>query len=50
MVRVTNHICGTLAEPQTFQLTQTQITALLGDNTMWSDGNGDCEVTYLKRG
>ena len=26
-----------------------QITALIGNNTVWSDGNGDCKVTYLKK-
>ena len=31
-------------------LTPQQITALIGNNTVWSDGNGDCEVTYLKKG
>ena len=31
-------------------LTPQQITALIGNNTVWSDGNGDCEVTFLKKG
>lgn len=31
-------------------LTPQQINAIKGNNTMWSDGNGDCEVTYLKKG
>ena len=31
-------------------LTPQQINALTGNNTVWSDGNGDCEVTYLKKG
>ena len=39
-----------LATPLTYQLTPQQITALIGDNTIWSDANGDCEVTYLKKG
>ena len=28
-------------------LTPQQINAIKGNNTVWSDGNGDCEVTYL---
>ena len=39
-----------LKTPQTYQLTPQQITALIGDNTIWSDANGTCEVTYLKKG
>ena len=39
-----------LATPQIYQLTPTQITALIGNNTVWSDANGDCEVTFLKKG
>lgn len=39
-----------LAEPINYQLTPTQVTALLGNNTIWSDANGDCEVKYLKKG
>ena len=39
-----------LATPQTYQLTPKQVTALLGNNTIWSDANGDCEVKYLKKG
>ena len=31
-------------------LSPTQINALIGGNTVWSDGNGDCEVTFLKKG
>lgn len=31
-------------------LTPTQVTALIGNNTIWSDANGDCEVKYLKKG
>ena len=34
-----------LAIPQTYQLTPTEVTALLGDNTMWAD-TGDVTVTY----
>ena len=36
-------------EPQTVQLTGEQITALVGDNTLWSNTNADCTVTYLKK-
>lgn len=39
-----------LATPVTYQLTPSQISALIGDNTIWSDANSDCEVTYLKKG
>ena len=39
-----------LAEPINYQLTPTQVTALIGNNTIWSDANGDCEVKYLKKG
>ena len=39
-----------LATPITYQLTPQQVTALIGDNTIWSDANGNCEVTYLKKG
>lgn len=42
------HICGTLAEPQTFQLSPTQITALIGNNTMWADSDS-LEIKYLKK-
>lgn len=31
-------------------LSPTQINAIKGNNTVWSDGNGDCEVTFLKKG
>ena len=36
-------------EPQTVQLTGEQITALVGDNTLWSDANGDMTAVYLKK-
>lgn len=36
--------------PFTIQLTPTQITALLGDNTIWSDTNGSNSAVYLKKG
>ena len=31
-------------------LTPQQITALIGNNTVWSDANGDCEIKFLKKG
>lgn len=34
-----------LATPQTYQLTPTEVTTLLGDNTIWAD-TGDVTVTY----
>lgn len=34
-----------LAAPQTYQLTPTEVTTLLGDNTIWAD-TGDVTVTY----
>ena len=39
-----------LRSPKTYQLTPQQINAIKGNNTVWSDANGDCEVTYLKKG
>ena len=40
-----------LATPVTYQLTPQQVTALANQtNTIWSDANSDCEVTYLKKG
>ena len=31
-------------------LTPQQINAIKGNNTVWSDANGDCEITFLKKG
>lgn len=31
-------------------LTPQQINAIKGNNTVWSDANGDCSVVYLKKG
>ena len=31
-------------------LTPQQINAIKGNNTVWSDANGDCSVTFLKKG
>ena len=38
-----------LETPITFQLTPEQITALVGNNTIWSDTNGENAVVYLKK-
>lgn len=40
-------ICAELATPITYQLTPTQITALLGQNNIWAD-TGDIQVYYDK--
>ena len=39
-----------LATPVTIQLTAQQITALIGENNLWSDANGNLEVKYMKKG
>lgn len=39
-----------LATPQEIQLTPQQITALVGDNTIWSDADGSMTAVYLKKG
>ena len=36
-----------LANPQTYQLTPTQVNSLLGQNNVWHDANGNISVTYL---
>ena len=44
-------ICVELESPVLITtLTPTQITALIGNNTVWSDANGNLEVTYMKKG
>lgn len=43
-------ICYELAEAQTIQLSATQISALLGDNVIWSDTNGTNTAIYFKKG
>ena len=43
-------ICYELAEPQTVTLTPAQITALVGNNTIWSDADGQLTAVYLKKG
>lgn len=40
------YIVYPLATPQTYQLTPTQVTTLLGHNNMWAD-SGEVEVKYL---
>lgn len=35
--------------PQTVQLTPEQITALVGNNTLWSDANGDMTAVFFKK-
>ena len=37
-------------EPQTVQLTAEQITAIKGQNTLWSDANGSMTAVFLKKG
>ena len=39
-----------LATPQEIQLTPEQITAIVGDNTIWSDADGSMTAVYLKKG
>lgn len=39
-----------LATPQEIQLTTQQITALIGNNTIWSDADGSMTAIYLKKG
>ena len=40
-----------LATPVLFAtLTPQQINAIKGNNTVWSVANGDCEITFLKKG
>ena len=39
-----------VAEPQEIQLTPQQITALKGNNTLWSDADGSMTAIYLKKG
>ena len=43
-------ICYALLTPQEIQLTPQQINTLIGNNTVWSDANGDCEVIFMKKG
>ena len=44
-------ICYEIDSPQLITtLTPQQITAIKGNNTIWSDANSDCSVTFLKKG
>ena len=43
------NIVGKLATPQTVQLTEEQITAIKGQNTLWSDADGSMTAVYLKK-
>jgi hypothetical protein len=42
-----NQIVYKLAQPQVIQLSATQITALLNENNIWCDTNGDTKVKFL---
>ena len=45
------HVAYKLATPVLITtLTPQQINAIKGNNTVWSDANGDCSVTFLKKG
>lgn len=39
-----------LATPQEITLTPEQITAIVGENTIWSDADGSMTAVYLKKG
>lgn len=43
-------ILAKLTTPQEITLTPEQITAIKGNNTIWSDANGDLTAVYLKKG
>lgn len=40
-------LCYKLATPQTYQLTPTEVSTLLGENNVWADA-GDVEVVYVR--
>ena len=42
----TQSIVYPLATPQTYQLTPTEVTTLLGDNTVWMDADGKIKLDY----
>ena len=42
-------VCEELVTPITIQLTPAQITALVGNNTIWSDADGSMTAIYLKK-
>lgn len=39
-------VVALLAKPLTIQLTPTQVSTILGQNRVWSDGGGETSVTY----
>lgn len=41
-------ICYPLATPITYQLTPTEVTTLLGDNTIWMDAEGTIDAEYWR--
>ena len=43
-------VCEELVTPITIQLTPSQITALVGNNTLWSDADGEMTAIYYKKG
>lgn len=43
-------VCAKLATPQEITLTPAQLTALVGENTIWSDADGQMTAVYLKKG
>ena len=43
-------VAGVLVTPQEIQLTPAQITALIGNNSIWSDADGSMTAVYLKKG
>lgn len=45
-----HYICYPVVNPQTVTLTPTQLTALIGNNTIWSDADGQMTAIYLKKG
>lgn len=48
--RLGEHVLIYGINPITYPITPEQITALKGDNVIWSDANGDIEAKYLKKG
>lgn len=44
------HVAYKLATPQEITLTPQQITALKGENTIWSDADGSMTAVYFKKG
>lgn len=44
------HLCCVLANPETYQLTPTEIQMLLGENNIWCDASDSLELTYYADG